>query len=281
VTLGMERGMLHIEMKLTTLMPTQTFPKKIWLALARLFQLVVICLTIGLFIASIPLNYEQRTIVCRIEPCPPGQLTTASEKALINIGMSVDLFVRMIIALDILVAMAYTVSAIVIFIRKPNDPFTIFVTIMLVTFGVATFSGGIQGVSKANPQFGLLTITIEMIGNCAITAFLFIFPTGRFIPRWTVMICLGWVLFQIPHLYFPNSLLNLAISSPALYTVTFAVGILSGVVAQVYRYKRVSDSIERQQTKWVVYGLVIGIGGYIVIRLISVLIPDPSGSGLA
>src|ERR1044071_5480600 len=71
-----------------------------WLMFAHLLQILVICLTVGLFIASIPINYEQRSIVCRVEACPPEQLTPASEQALRQIGMSVDSFVRMTIALD-------------------------------------------------------------------------------------------------------------------------------------------------------------------------------------
>jgi len=256
------------------------FNQPVWLNLARLFQVTMICVTVVLFIASIPLNYEQRIAVCRAAPCPPEQLTTKSEQALQNIGMTVDSFVRMIIAFDILIAIIYTVSAIVIFIRKPNDLFTIFVTTMLVTFGAATFSGGIEGISKANPQLTLLTTTIEMFGNCAITAFLFIFPTGRFVPRWSLAIFIGWVIFQIPHQYAPNSALDLAASSSALYNTVFAVGILSGVASQIYRYMRVSDPIEQQQTKWVVYGLAIGVSGYIIARLLSILIPDPNGNGI-
>src|SRR5512147_1183302 len=97
----------------------------IWLNLARLAQVLIICLTIGLFIMSIPLNYEQRSTVCRAEPCPAGQLTVKSEEALAQIGMTVDSLVKMTIGLDILLAAVFTISAIVIFLRKPNDPFTI------------------------------------------------------------------------------------------------------------------------------------------------------------
>src|SRR5688572_24870107 len=154
----------------------------IWLTLARIFQAAVICLSIGLFIASIPLNYEQRNIICRTEPCPPNQLTSASEQALSTVGMSVESLVKVTIALDILIAVTFTISAIVIFVRKPNDAVTIFVTIMLVTFGTATFTGAIRGVSEANPAFRWLTETIAMIGNFEIIAFLFIFPSGRFTP---------------------------------------------------------------------------------------------------
>jgi hypothetical protein len=180
----------------------------LWLSLAHILQVVLICLTVGLFIASIPLNYEQRSIVCRTESCPPGQLTSAGEVALSEVGMPVDALVTISIALDILVAVTYTICAVVILVRKPDEPLTIFVTIMLVTFGMATFTGGIRGIAFAYPELDWLTKTIEMIGNTAIPAFFFVFPNGRFTPRWTAAILLGWVLLILPAYYFPDSRLN-------------------------------------------------------------------------
>jgi signal transduction histidine kinase len=250
------------------------------LTLALVFQVLVICLTVGLFISSIPLNYEQRNIVCKAEPCPPEQLTLASVQALNDIGLSVNSLVTITIALDILVAVTYTICAIVIFVRKPNDALTIFVTIMLVTFGTATFTGAIRGFASAYPELDWLTKTIEMIGSISIIAFFFVFPNGHFAPRWTAAILIGWFLFQLPRYYSPDSLWNIANISPVLYNILFAAGVLSGVATQIYRYRRVSDPTEKQQTKWAVYGLAIGVGGYIIIRSFSLFLDDPNGSGL-
>jgi signal transduction histidine kinase len=252
----------------------------IWLTLARVLQIFVICLTVGFFIMSIPLNHEQRSMVCEAEPCPPGQLTYKSEEALLQIGMTIDSLVKFTIGLDILLAAVFTISAIVIFIRKPNDPFTIFVTVMLVTFGVATFAGGIRGIGAINPTLHLLTETLALIGSCSIIAFLFVFPNGIFTPRWTSIILTVWILLQLPRYYLLDSPLNLTISNPTLYNILFSVGILSGIATQVYRYRKISNAVEKQQTKWVIYGLAIGIGGYLITRTIGVLDPDPYGSGL-
>ena len=254
--------------------------KVFWLNTARIMQVLIICVTVGLFIMSIPANYESRSAVCRADTCPPGQLTGRAEQTLQQSGLTVDWFVKLTIALDILIAAVFTVSAIVIFIRKPNDLFTIFVSMMLVTFGLATFSGGIEGVGKTNPSLHGLTESIAVFGNFAIVTFLFVFPNGKFTPRWTSAILAAWILFQLPRSYLPNSPLNLSMSSPILYNILFPLGILSGIGTQVYRYRRVSNGIEKQQTKWVIYGLTIGIAGYLVVRVLSIFIPDPYGTDI-
>jgi len=251
-----------------------------WTNLARSLQVILICLTVGLFIISIPANYDQRSTVCRTEPCPPGQLTARSEDALTQSGFSVEAFVKLTIALDILIAVVFTVSAVIIFIRKPFDSFAIFVTLMLTTFGMATFTGGLQGAGSLYPSLHWLTETLAVFGNIAIVAFLYIFPNGRFTPRWTITLLAIWILFQLPRYFLPNSPLNLAVSSPLLYNILFPIGILSGIGTQIYRYRSVSNTIERQQTKWVIYGLALGITCYLVVRILSVFVPDPYGSGI-
>ncbi len=265
-------------MNSTTL--TRQSAEPLWLVFAHILQIFVICLTVGLFIASIPINYEQRSIVCKTESCSPEQLTLTSEQALHKIGLSVDSFVTMTIGLDILVAAIFTICAIVIFVRKPNDILTIFVTVMLITFGAATFSGGLDGIAVAYPQLNWLIQSISLIGNCAILAFLFVFPNGRFTPRWTAAILVIYLLIQLPRYYFPDSPLNMINTTPALYNLLFVGTNVGGLASQIYRYGRVSNLIEKQQTKWVVYGLTLCVGGYMITRGISFMVTDPKGSGL-
>jgi hypothetical protein len=148
---------------------------------------------------------------------PPEAIAAGDATFLARIGMTIDSLVKLTIGYDILLATVFTICAVVIFLRKPNDLFTIFVTIMLVTFGVATFTGGIRGVGETYPVVHPITETIAFIGNCSIVAFLFVFPNGRFSPRWTTIILTAWILFQLPRYYLPDSPLNLANSSPILY----------------------------------------------------------------
>jgi signal transduction histidine kinase len=246
---------------------------------ARVVQIFVVCLAVGLFFISIPINYKNRSTLCTSTPCLPDQMRPSSVQALAQIGMTVKSFAEVTIAFDILVAAVFTISALVIFARKPNDIFTIFVTIMLVTFGTATFTGGMKGLSGAYPQFEWLVGTITLFGNCAFLAFFLLFPNGRFVPKWTAGILLGWFLFQLPRYFLPNSPLNLQ-HYGTYYNILFTAGILSGIAAQIYRYQQVSNAVERQQTKWVLYGLLIGLGGYVSVRILSILVPDPLGNDL-
>ena len=256
-----------------------TSARSTWLTVFRMLQVVMICLTMGLFIAGIPLNYAIRSVVCEAEPCPPFRLVFRTEEDLAKIGMTVASFAKMSVGLDILLAAVFTACALVIFLRKPRDPFTVFVTVMLVTFGMATFAGGIRVIAYTYPNLNLLVKTIEMFGNVAMLAFYFVFPNGRFTPRWTVAIVILWFLLVFPPYFLPDSPLNLQSKGP-IFDFIFYATLLGGIASQIYRYIRVSDPIERQQTKWVVYGLTFGMGGYVAVRTVGGFVPDPYGSAL-
>src|SRR5262245_13400410 len=129
-------------------MATPSSRQPLWLNPDSALRLALIVLA-GMFLLPLPptaaklfiaghMNYEQHNIICNIEPCPPNQLTPTGKQALRNIGISVDWLVRISVALVILNAFTYTLSAIVIFVRKPGATAAL-LAIVLVTFGIATF----------------------------------------------------------------------------------------------------------------------------------------------
>src|SRR6266516_761326 len=102
-------------------------------------------------------------------------------------------------------------------------------------------------------EFGFLFVWVAI----ALLLFFYLFPDGRFVPRWTLAIVLVYALLNIPESFIPtapNGTISVLLGLPLLAAV---VGI--GLFSQVYRYKRVSNAVQRQQTKWVVYGVVAAV----------------------
>jgi signal transduction histidine kinase len=115
---------------------------------------------------------------------------------------------------------------------------------------------------------------------------LYIFPDGRVIPRSrTGRIVLGFILLATPFLALammtilrPSSPLNEQGYFAFLSTLTAAIA--CGVGSQVYRFRFVADSAQRQQTRWVLFGLsaqlVWIIWGLLFVALLSLGIIDES-----
>ncbi len=79
-------------------------------------------------------------------------------------------------------------------------------------------------------------------------------------PRWTRWLAVAFIAYVVSDIPFPE----LYSGSPALESVS--LGVFIGMVvslcwSQVYRYRRVSSPAQRQQTKWVVFGTVLGVAG--------------------
>ena len=73
--------------------------------------------------------------------------------------------------------------------------------------------------------------------------------------------------------FFPSSSFNPFFLSQVLGGLIFLGMIGGAVVVQIYRYQRVSSPAQRQQTRWVVYGGSMGVGGYLVLFTLSLVFP--------
>jgi hypothetical protein len=74
-------------------------------------------------------------------------------------------------------------------------------------------------------------------------------------------VILFWTAHEVAYYLFPASVLNTDRSFPLLDIVLLSAFTCIGLGAQVYRYVRVSNPLERCQSRWVLFGLVAaGLG---------------------
>ena len=104
------------------------------------------------------------------------------------------------------------------------------------------------------------------MGTTYLFLFFYLFPTGRFVPRWT-----RWVWLVVTVLWAVNSFIP---SFQFLYPVVLLGFLCSTLAAQIYRYRRVFSPLQRQQTKWVVFGGSIGAVGFLALEIFFTFIPS-------
>jgi signal transduction histidine kinase len=160
--------------------------------------------------------------------------------------------------------------AILLFRRKPGEEMALFASFYLLVFGVL-LAGPLEELEAFWPGTYQLAMKAEALVMPAWSVWLlFLFPSGRFVPAWTRWLALACIPLA------PLALLVLpargSLESPGPVTqfgaaIWAAFGLL-GVYAQIYRYRRASDPLQRQQTKWVVLGLTAWI---VVLTLVTVL----------
>ena len=91
------------------------------------------------------------------------------------------------------------------------------------------------------------------LGLASLVVLLLVFPDGRFVPRWTRWVAAFAVVVVISSALFSGSFL---MDPPPPINVSAFVGLWAICsLAQAYRYWWVSGPVERQQVKWLVFGV--------------------------
>ena len=253
-----------------------------WLLLARAIWLGIAILTLALFVAGVAADFARLQVPCPTDAClsTSGQLTPAERGALADLGLSLGFYAAYAVTLDVVFAAVYVVIAALIFWRKSTDRFAMFVALALLTFGTATFPYSFDALLAAQPTWGLALAVLDVLGSIGFILFLYLFPDGQFVPRWTRWVALAWIAWL--------TVLEYGISpQPDVAWLTWLnVGVWTGalgvvVYAQVYRYRRVSNRVRRQQTRGVVFGIAAALTGYLGISVALIfLVSEPISARL-
>lgn len=179
-------------------------------------------------------------------------------------------FAWYVLPIDITFELIFAAIAGIIFWRRSHDPMALFVWVTLILFAV-TFPSAVGTLAEVQPVWRWPVSLIGVLADlCALTA-LYVFPDFRFVPpqtRWWVLGGAVWIgLWRI------LAVTPLALPELAVFLVNLA-WFASGAWAQIYRYRHSADLTQRQQTKWIVFGLSITIIGTYLCDLPFTLYPD-------
>ena len=151
-----------------------------------------------------------------------------------------------------------------IFWRRSDEWFALLTAFFLVMFN-STYPGfPISALALAYPALTVPITFLSGLGLASIVLFLVLFPNGRLVPRWMGLFLLLGMIGAVSTVLPPTSRFNsnnlpwwLGLVTPVVYVTI--------IFSQIYRYRRVSTRVERQQTKWVVFGIIVVLTGIFVI----------------
>jgi hypothetical protein len=127
-----------------------------WLVLTRVMWVVVVVLSMGLFIVSIPVNFAASHAICTTASCVnSGQLTLDQVHELQHLGLSLDFYATFSIVLTIIFEFGYLATGAVIFWRKSDERIALVTSLYLATFGAA-----FQGFNALPSQPGLRVLSL-------------------------------------------------------------------------------------------------------------------------
>ena len=246
-----------------------------WVILARIAWFAAVLGVLAFYAATLPSYFAYLRVVAPAgvadtAACGCPQLTAADAQTLHQLGLSMDAFAGYVIATRLLILLGFGAVGVILFWRAAADRVAFVASLTLILYSITFYAppGGLLPGWPALPGESL-----AFLGAVCLGLFLCIFPSGRFVPRWAPWLLLAWIAYNAYDIFsasFPHAPL---VRTPPDFAISACLG-LSLVAVQVYRYRRVSTPVQRQQTKWVVLCTALGFGGYLAAFLVFVVISD-------
>lgn len=233
------------------------------LVFARATWVVLTIFYLGAYLFTVPIKLSATPQVVTSESGITAQEFLAR---VAEMGVSPGAYVGLLQWLEVLLPLIYIGLGIFIFWRKSDEWMAWLTSLFLITF-----LGPYDSLAQVNPiwaEVGSLAVIIFF--SLLSVLWFFTFPDGHFVPRWARWLYLLFIGTQV-----------LRLSQPDLYEKNFAlVGLVifgSILIAQGYRYRQASTA-QRQQIKWVIFGLVLGLAPLMLFFALSFVFLNGQGT---
>jgi signal transduction histidine kinase len=230
------------------------------LVLARVVWIALAILTLAVLVTSLPSYVGRLQSACTAAPCVYGQLSLTSARALHDFGLSTAYYTAFSGTLAAGSAVVWFGVGVVIFWRtwgKSDDWFALLVALLLVLGSLGSTSSALA----QSPWVWQWSARFLLFLGKVLAALVFsLFPDGRFVPNFTRWLVIVWAALMGFLSFFSGFPFAVNLGSDYLSGL---IGLVIGLLvcflgAQLYRYRQVSGPLERQQTRWVVFGIVVG-----------------------
>ncbi len=148
-----------------------------------------------------------------------------------------------------------------IYILQPGDRMAVFTSIFLITFGTANSfipaKEYLTVIENSPVYYEVPYITAGLLSYSMLAIFFALFPNGKFTPGWMKPVAIyGFVYTFLWNLY-PETFGSFTGTIGILSLVSVIFMFSASFYAQVWRYRNYSSPVQKQQTKWFVFGLIL------------------------
>lgn len=241
--------------------------------IVRVVWLLVVAFSIGFGIANIVTFTAGRLVPCEVSPCGVMQVSPAAAAEYEQSGVPFVVAVLLRPILEVIAAATYVTVGLLIFRRRSDDWIGLLTSAMLCLLGFR-LTGVASTLSITDPAMTPLSLTLTSLMFISAYGTLYLFPDGRFVPRWAFIPLAATLIYEIMR--------GIAINFPILQinpgVMQFGSVILAGIglYCQGVRYRHLAP-VERQQIKWVLLATGMLIGGILVSAINTVLVPSMEG----
>jgi signal transduction histidine kinase len=177
--------------------------------------------------------------------------------ALARMGISIDFMANYAAAIEIGFALISLTIAGLIFVRKSSDWLALLASLAFILVLAATM---LITVIDAEPSWRPTLDIWYALNVFIVLLFLYFFPVGRNVPRWAVVLATCAAIWTV--LYWTTPAVHIWRMPKPFGFLIFSGWFITGLLTQFYHYRH-SNPVQKQQTKWVLFGTTAMLAGTI------------------
>jgi hypothetical protein len=236
----------------------------VWLYLARGVWIMLVLAEVVIALLSLVVSRTYGLDICfTTQSCA---ITQATAHALHQVRIAPSIYVIANLVLALFESLVFLSVGGLIFWRKSSEPICLAASSVFVTIGLwPFFTNSPYPPAVAFSNVSALYV-IPFIGYFLVT-----FPDGRFVPRWSWLLALLWlvqvIVFELPEPF------NITSWPPPFFVALLLLTYGGTIGVQIYRYMRILSSSQRQQAKWLVFGFAALVALNFLGGIIGGLVP--------
>lgn len=253
---------------------THPYPlKNTTLLTGRIFYIVLFVLCLGVFALA---NYGQATQWafgdCEAIYFPPEYRPNCMlwRDAITNMGLTPAAFAIYFIVVRVASVLPFVFLSVVLVRRRGSERRVLLLAGFLLLVGTAgpiynpfwQWSTAWFTVENQVPALPMLNRLLEYLLSIGTVLFVFLFPDGAFVPKWSRWIALLWLIMRAGDVFFAETPLSLYTLSYPLAIIVNTTFTLCAVGALIWRYRVHANAVQRQQIKWVIAGALLLASNY-------------------
>ena len=222
-------------------------------------------ISVALFIYSETKVYDLFLNVCSGEECQDLFLLSAEEaQTLLSYGMSMSFYSGILVVLLLIQFLSFFSVGCLLYVYGMRDRICLYTSILLIATGtVMSISTPI--ISQASHLESIFQVE-SFVGDLYLF-FFFLFPDGRFRPKWLLLPALFGLVGNIGIYFFPVSFID-----PTTWPIPIRSGIwislhALAIYSLIYRYRHAETRQLKRQIRW----FTVSLSGFIL-SVLSLLI---------
>ena len=185
-----------------------------------------------------------------------------------KIGLSYQWWVQWNLVSAIVFATFVCGLGLFIYFRKEDDWFSLYISGAFVLYG--TFANyPVSALAKTYPALKPILTPLGVIAWVGLLLIFYGFPDGRFVPKW-----MAWAASLLAAGFLIDILVYGGTSPPPPLALVILMALLAAPFGQIYRYRRISTALQRQQTKWVMISLFVIVFIGIIPGFMGLFLPE-------